>query len=237
MSNRDDIIKKIRALLQMTTERGCSEAEAMFAAQKVDTLMQEYKLTFTDLNEIKTEEYGFSGKVFQRGFRKRYRPHVSFQCIQMISQFCEVKWLIQRQFLVFFGTKTNTELAHYMVDMVRSVMEASWKAQEPILKKQFNSHGTTLRTAFMYGMAFRINERLQEILNSRNETIGNNALIVLKGQELEERWQAAGGSAENTKKRQVKLHANALEAGRKAGDKVNLGRPVEGSSSDLKKLA
>lgn len=237
MSNRADIIKKIRALLQMTTERGCSEAEAVFAAQKVDSLMQEYNLTFTDVNEIHSEEYGFNGKVFQQGFRKRHKPHISFQCVRLIAQFCEVKWVIHQQFLVFFGTKTNTELAHFMVDMIRAVMEASWKAHEPILKAQSKAHGTTLRTGFMYGMAFRINERLQELIDARKVATGKNALIVLKGQELEDRWAAAGGKPDQNKTSKIKLHTDALEAGRRAGDKVNLGRPLDGTGNTAKQIA
>lgn len=45
----DDIKRKISALLGMTKSRGCSEAEAMAAAEKAAQLMQEHGLTEADV--------------------------------------------------------------------------------------------------------------------------------------------------------------------------------------------
>lgn len=45
----DDIKRKIAALLGMTKARGCSEAEAMAAAEKAEQLMREHGLTEADV--------------------------------------------------------------------------------------------------------------------------------------------------------------------------------------------
>lgn len=44
MSKRDKIIEKIKALLNMTTDRGCSEAEAISCALKAQKLIAEYEI-------------------------------------------------------------------------------------------------------------------------------------------------------------------------------------------------
>ena len=45
-SKRDRIAAKVRALLAKTTERGCTEAEALTAAQMAADLMRDYDLLY-----------------------------------------------------------------------------------------------------------------------------------------------------------------------------------------------
>lgn len=86
MCKRDKIIEKIKALLNMTTDRGCSEAEALSCALKAQKLIAEYDI---DKTEIYGEEQpqiveamaeqasrsrmsGYLAEVISRNFRCEY---------------------------------------------------------------------------------------------------------------------------------------------------------------------
>lgn len=49
MSKREKIIDKIKALLKMTTDRGCSEAEALSCALKAQQLIAEYDVSKSEI--------------------------------------------------------------------------------------------------------------------------------------------------------------------------------------------
>ena len=53
--DKDAIAHKIRSLLAKTVENGATEAEAMLAAEKARKIMDEHRLTQTDI-EIEAEE-------------------------------------------------------------------------------------------------------------------------------------------------------------------------------------
>ena len=52
--DREVVARRVRALLEKTTSNGCTEAEALAAAEKARALMDAYRLTQSDL-EIAAE--------------------------------------------------------------------------------------------------------------------------------------------------------------------------------------
>ena len=65
MSHRDSLIKKIKALLGKTIENGCTEDEAMTAAAHAATLMEQYDLTFKDIEkEIREQKFAADRRPF-----------------------------------------------------------------------------------------------------------------------------------------------------------------------------
>ena len=79
-TKRAAIIKKIRALLNMSLENGCTENEAIIAAEKADELMLEYNLETKDIEEIESERWGKRGKSFVGGSYKRRSYHPVSNC-------------------------------------------------------------------------------------------------------------------------------------------------------------
>jgi hypothetical protein len=51
-AERAKIVERARALLSMTIENGCAEAEAMTAAAKAAKLMEEYDLALGDIEDV-----------------------------------------------------------------------------------------------------------------------------------------------------------------------------------------
>ena len=48
---KESVLKRIQKLLQMSTENGASENEAMLAADKAQKLLQEHNLSISDLKD------------------------------------------------------------------------------------------------------------------------------------------------------------------------------------------
>ena len=66
---RSSILVKIKSLLTKTTENGCTEAEALSAAEMVGKLMNDYDLTMNDL-EFQSEDF-VEIKISTKSYFKR----------------------------------------------------------------------------------------------------------------------------------------------------------------------
>ena len=230
--DRTKILAKIRNLLQMTQDNGCTEAEALTASEKVNALLTEYNLTLNDISDIQ-EKWGRRGK---QGAKSANRPifHPSVGCVPAIAKFCECIGYVSGVNVVFFGTETNTEFAHYMLDMIKNMMEVEYRKAEPTLKKQTRLHGKTLRNSFMRGMGIRISERLLKLRDERDAAVSatGNALVIVKDAELKKQW-AATGTAIVINTTRSRIDSASFNEGKAAGDRVSLDRPL-GSRSNKK---
>ena len=52
---RKAVLKKLRAFAQRTVENGCTEAEAIAAAEAMQKLQHEYNMTLTDADILDAE--------------------------------------------------------------------------------------------------------------------------------------------------------------------------------------
>ena len=248
-TKRAAIIKKIRALLNMSLENGCTENEAIIAAEKADELMLEYNLETKDIEEIESERWGKRGKSFVGGSYKRRSYHPVSNCHGSIAKFTDCRVFYSGPDLVFFGTDHGTEFAHYLNEMIRASMDIEYKKAEPVLKAQakrdgYRVHGKTLRTSFLIGMAQRINERLTQLKYERDQKVHNHStestgtsLVVVTNQVLERKFQQLGlNLVSKASQRGKNIHGSSFKQGRDAGDRINLGRPVGGRGGDRARL-
>lgn len=187
---KQSIIAKVRALLAKTTDQGCTEAEAASAAELASKLMVEYDLDIKSVSEIREETYGARKRPFATGNGRRRAYHEVQNCLVAIARYfdCDV-WMGKE--LVFFGTATDTEMAHAMTDMMKAAMESEWRRMQNIVKYENpRQHGKSLRTSFMLGMARRISERLRDLkaertaISNQTELKGDNGLTVAPGTSL-----------------------------------------------------
>jgi hypothetical protein len=92
---------RIKALAERTISNGCTEAEAMTAAEMVGRLLERYALT---MDEIEVREGRCAQAEVQIGGQRR-RPVDG--CVTAIARFCECKvWLSRAEAgvsYVFFG--------------------------------------------------------------------------------------------------------------------------------------
>jgi hypothetical protein len=220
---------RIRALAEKTVSNGCTEAEAMAAAEMVGRLLERYALSMQEIDVH--QEVCVQVEVPVGG--KQRRPIDG--CVTAIARFCDCKVWISRDTgkptYVFFGFEVDAALAGYLFHVIDRAMRTEltrFRGANPRLE------GLTLRRAsksFQQGMAARVADRLDEMHQVRDASVAaqrstGTALILVKHQIVDGAFRdtairlVAAGSLSR-----VRMNG-AFRHGLAAGDRVNLNRPV-----------
>ena len=220
---------RIKALADKTVSNGCTEAEAMAAAEMVGRLLERYALS---MEEIDVREQRCAQVEVPLGGKQR-RPIDG--CVTAIARFCDCKVWVSRDTMmpsyVFFGFDADTVLAVYLFNVIDRAMATAltaFRATQPRLR------GVGLRGAsrsFQQGMAVRVADRLDAMHRQRDANVATRrstgtALIQVKQQVVEDAFRgteirlvaAAGLNS-------ARLNG-AFRHGLAAGDRVNLNRPL-----------
>src|SRR4051812_42618605 len=141
---------RIKALAEKTVSNGCTEAEAMAAAEMVGRLLERYALS---MEEVDVREEPCVQVAVPIGGRQR-RPIDG--CITTIARFCDCKVWVSRDDLtpsyVFFGFAADTAMAGYLLSVIDRAIRtglSAFRAAHPRLS------GVRLRRAlktFQQGM-------------------------------------------------------------------------------------
>jgi hypothetical protein len=237
---------RIKALTEKTVANGCTEAEAMAAADMVGRLLERYALSMDEI-EIRTArcvqvEVPLGGR--------RRRPIDG--CVPTIARFCDCKvWLaraaardleqsdVDRTRLgsryVFFGFETDTALATYLFVVIdRAVITETTAFRQ--LNPRFR--GVRLRQAsasFQHGVVARVSERLDAMRRARDATVRaqrstGTALILAKDRVVEDAFRETDVRLVGMVAMGPHVITTAFRAGWAAGDRVNLNRPVPGDT-------
>ncbi len=238
MNQNDELARvkvRIRALTERTIARGCTEAEAMMAAEMVGRLLERYVLTMEEVDV--RQEPCVQIDVPVGGQRRRPVD----MCVPALARFCDCKvWLArteQQSHYVFFGFETDIGMAAYLFAVIaRSIQTevASFRKTKATLA------GVALRrasTSFQGGMAVRVGERLTAMHAEREATVAaqrpaGTALMLVRHQVVDEAFRARKMPLRSTPGLMLRQNA-AFREGRAAGERVNLRRPIEGSEIGL----
>ncbi len=245
---RAKIVLKLRALLAKTVENGATEHEALAAAEKASELMEEYDLSYTDVEQVRDERYGARRRPFAGGTSRRRTHHEASMVHGAIQRFCDCKCWYSGVELVFFGSETDTETAHHLADMIRVAMDREWASYLNSPQREQGVHGRSLRASFMIGMANRLNKRLDELKAARERNVNRSAttagqtqagtgralVLVAKKEIVEERFAKLGLKlGTKASGRTGGQSAGAYRAGQAAGDRVGLNPGLGGSRKQI----
>ena len=232
----DRVKARIKALAEKTVSNGCTEAEAMAAAEMVGRLLERYALT---MDEIEVREERCVQVEVRMGGRHR-RPVDC--CVTAIARFCDCKVWLSRDELevsyVFFGFEADTSLAAYLLRVIDRAIRTELATFRTYCRRV---KGIALRRAslsFQQGMATRVAERLNDMHQTRDADIAaqrstGTALVLLKRNVVEEAFEETGirlVSSGGLERRRVNA---AFRHGVEAGDRVRLDRPLRGTERDL----
>lgn len=236
MANRDKIIDRVRALLAKTVENGCTEAEALAAAETAARLMEEYEVSRDDVDSVKDDRYGI--RTIDNLASKGNRMHPAQYCLQAIARFCNVRVWRSGSQIKLFGSEADTEFAKYLTTIVQIAMEREVAAYLRGPDRPAGVHGASLRASFLHGMAHRVSGRLNELSRQRTQrmqsTEKGTALVVVKDQEVARRFSQLGMKLKSGGSRTTTVRSgNAYQAGQRAGDRVSFGKPIGGSTRAL----
>lgn len=156
---RDAIINKVRALLSKTVENGCTEEEALLAAEAASRLMEEYEVAREDIQSVRDDTYGVRTA---EGLSAGNRVHPAWNCSAAVERFCGVKVWRSGSTVKIFGAQADTEFAKYLFTIFQIAIEREVSAYLKGPRPE-GYHGRTLRSSFIHGMTGRISQRLNEI--------------------------------------------------------------------------
>ena len=240
---------RIKALTDKTIANGCTEAEAMSAAEMVGRLLERYALS---MDEIEVREARCVQAEVPMGGQRR-RPIDA--CVPAIAHFCDCKvwlaraprqdpdaddfdWTRPGSRYVFFGFETDTALATYLFAVIDRAMlteTATFKRANPQLR------AVRLRRAsasFQHGVAARVSARLRSMHQAREASVQaqrstGTALILAKQLVVEDAFGASGVRLVSMTAVGRRPIAAAFRDGWAAGERVNLNRPVSGDATGL----
>lgn len=233
MQQADELARvkaRIKALTEKTVSNGCTEAEALAAAEMAGRLLERYALSMEEIDiraaRCVQVEVPLSGR--QR------RPIDG--CVPAIARFCDCKvWLARdgdQPRYVFFGFEEDTAMATYLYAVIGRGMQTElerFRTDHPELRA---IRLRTASTSYQQGMASRIAERLEQMLDRREAEVAaqrstGSALMVVKHRVVEDAFKET--SVRLVSARRSGLRANgAYRQGYAAGDRISLNRPVRG---------
>jgi hypothetical protein len=224
---------RIRALAAKTVDRGCSEAEALAAAQKVGELLEVYGLSMSEV-ELREETCLQREVVFadpRRSAMKWLFPD--------LLRFTECKgWTSGTDTLVVFGLEPDVLMAEYLLHVIAGALshEEAVYRRTPHFAARRTRAQNALRS-FRLGFASRLASRLKDLAEARwqtqqaaraapRATDTGTALAALKQQRVEEEFGALGVRLRTVYRQATIRDRNAYRIGGQAGERVSLDRPV-----------
>jgi hypothetical protein len=230
---------RIKALTEKTVANGCTEAEAMSAAEMVGRLLERYALSMDEI-EVRASRC-VQIEVPIGGVRRRPIDG----CVPGIARFCDCKvWLargagaegvVKAPRYVFFGFETDVALAAYLFSVIERAIATElgqFKVTKPALR------AVRLRRAadsFQHGIAARVAARLTEMHAAREASVGaqrstGTALILAKHRVVDEAFAETDVRLVTTNAVGRRRVAGAFQEGWAAGARINLSRPVQGGA-------
>tara|TARA_R100000951_G_scaffold52379_1_gene44095 strand:- start:3540 stop:4283 length:744 start_codon:yes stop_codon:yes gene_type:complete len=161
---KESVLKRIQKLLQMSTENGASENEAMLAADKAQKLLQEHNLSIADIKDDSQVEPMESEDVeVDRDLWKGYIRNATaklyfcktYTTMKLDKHYKKVK------VITFVGRKSNrmvaTEMCKYFINTVERLAAEEFR-EVPGSRASINK----MAHAFKQGAASKLSSRLRK---------------------------------------------------------------------------
>ncbi len=245
---------KIKALAAKTVEAGCSEHEAMHAAEMVGRLLDQYNLS---MDEIDIREEVCVLREVPTGSKRRMPIDTA---VVPIARFCDVKtWHSKREedaVYCFYGFEPDVAMAEHLFTVVAAAVRTELAAFKRTKTYAAAANRWLATSSFQRGLVDRIGDRLEHLIVKRKsdleraerakaqaaqeaferavaageplpQHVTRGALMVLKGQIVEQEFESSLG-IRLTRAREITFQVDkgSFQAGRTAGDRVNLNRPI-----------
>jgi hypothetical protein len=217
------LVQRIQGLRAKTVAHGCTEQEALAAAEKVAELLDRYGLS---LGELDFRAQPCDGIGIQTS-RRRLAPIDS--CIPAIAAFFDCRaWLEQAQGMplryVFFGLRADVTAAQYLYEMVERAFETETDAfRAGALYAQMAGARRSATNSFQIGLGRGICGKLDSMRAARAASRRSGSgrdLVPVKAAMVDEELAKLGldlharGAA-----RSRRVLTDAFAAGKAAGDR------------------
>jgi len=224
---RAALLDRITALLAKTEEHGCTEAEALAAAELASKLMTKYGLSLSELQSISAPADVCETNETTIG---RVRSHEVLHVADAISHYTDTRYWYRRDYehrtvsLAYFGLVADVQVATYVTNILRNAMDTEWKTYWNAHRKDSASSARTARANFMRGMAHRLSNRLDAMKAAQNKTADNDcrAIVVIKKDIVDKAFEAIEIEITIEATREFLSDSGAYQAGDLAGGRVTI---------------
>lgn len=236
---RTDLLDKISALLNKTSRNGCTEAEAIAAAELAEKMMAKYGLSLAELETVKPGEACEADGTPIGNRRSHEVTHVS----SAIADYTNTRYWYSRHGLiatgrdsyrqhkhrgfivVFFGLAADVQVAIYLTNTLRVAMDSEWEAYWQTHGKTSEISHQTARANFMRGMAARLDARLHEMKQQQDQATNNcRAIVLAKDRIVTGAFEASGIKLRRVGISEPRGDAPAFRAGAAAGERITIAR-------------
>ncbi len=180
----DKLVGRIQALRAKTVEQGCTEAEALAAAEKVAELLDRYGL---NLSEFDLRQQSCEGVAVETG---RKRAGALDDCVPAAADFFDCRVWSERGpggtlRYVFFGLPTDVAAARYLYDLIDQAFARetdAFRAGAAYAKMQTGLRRTATNS-FQIGLGRGITAKLRTLRKAREAALRTSAgrdLVVVK---------------------------------------------------------
>ncbi|MBV8613061.1 MAG: DUF2786 domain-containing protein [Acetobacteraceae bacterium] len=218
----DRLIGRIQALRAKTVEQGCTEQEALAAAEKVAELLDRYGLS---LSELDLKRQACEGAAVET---QRRRTGPVDDCVPTVAAFFDCRVWAETSASgtlrhVFFGLPADVAAARYLYDLVERAFEtetARFRAG-PDYAEAPTRLRRTLTNSFQIGLGRGVTAKLHSLREAREAALRASSgrdLVVAKADVVEEELAKLGlhlRARSRTGGRRVLR--DAFEAGHEAG--------------------
>lgn len=221
---------RIEALRAKTIENGCTESEAVAAAEKVAELLDRHNLSLSDVEIRKTE----CDRRTVETTRKTKAP--LDYTISAIADFCDCKvWRETGQDglrrYVFFGLRHDADAATHLASMISAAIASEVVRYR--LTREYQSvvrrDRATASSSFGIGMAMSVSRKLRAMKQARDQktaAVGRD-LVVVKADVINRELERLNLKFREAPKSSRKyVSEDAFNAGTVAGERLPLNTPV-----------
>jgi uncharacterized protein DUF2786 len=208
-TRRSALLDKISALLAKTQQNGCTEAEAIAAAELAQKLMAKYGLSLSELQAIPSAIEACEADATAIGNR---RAHEVLRLASAIAFYTDTRSWYQRHgiidvgkgrqrlheshgiVVVYFGLSADVQVAKYLTNTLRTMLDSEWGAFWRAYPKDPKPNARTARASFMRGMTNRLSKRLREMKNLQSKDVANDCreIVLVKEQIVTAAFEDAG---------------------------------------------
>lgn len=221
----DRVRARIEALRAKTVAHGCTEEEAMAAAQKVSDLLDRYGLS---LSETAIRGQSCEGIGLETGRKRRGAQDA---CIPTIAKFCDCRvWTEETREgeirYIFFGLPADVAGAGYLYDVIVATFETETRAfkKGDLYASHPPGRRRTATASFETGLAHGVLTKLEALIAAREAARASSTgrdLIPVKHAVVDDEMEKLGleFTRRDVSGRRRRVFRDAYDAGHEAGER------------------
>ena len=220
------LLARIEALRSRTTDRGCTEAEAMAAAAKVAALLDRHGLSMADIGRRAQP----CDRLALPTGRSRIGP--LDECAPAVAAFFDCRFWFEtdaegRLTQVFFGLPADVQAAATLMPLIAGAFEteANRFRNGPEYRRGRGGRRRALHTSFVLGLSEGIQAKLAAMRAEREAALRASSgrdLVLAKAGVVEAEMETLGLRFRSRNPAERPVNAQAFDAGHAAGERIDM---------------